>query len=754
MEWVELPVAAAGYHHNSDMEEFRASALRMVLGSLPFVALIIIGSFAFDYYNTPIEMALLIPALLLLAVVGFHLLHRSTTLTAILTVVGIFLALTAAVWFQPHSALVALYALIVFLAGATLGVRESGMVAVASAGVIVIALKLSPWVVSPDVALPALALIFGSTFLFWIATRPIYTALDWSWQSYAESRQIVEQLRDGRVELGRTVKSLNEAYLQLERLNDELSRARRVAEEARRLKAEFAANISHELRTPLNLIIGFSEMMATAPQAYGGDRLPTAYQSDLDAILRNARHLSTLIDDVLDLSQIEAGRMGLLKGWIAVGDVVAEACDAVARLIRGKGLVLEDAISDDLPLVYADRTRIRQVLINLLTNASRFTDIGKITVSGVREQGDVVVSVADTGVGIPSEDIPKVFEEFRQLDGSLHRRAGGSGLGLAISKQFVELHGGSMWAESVVGQGSVFKFTIPAISNIVVGTSSGDYQAWDRVVASRPHELPELCVISADPSVVRIFQRHLDGYSVVGFESVAQCVQSAKRPRHACAACVVVTNSVRKSWRDAKALQQNVLGVPIIACVLPTRRDIAAELGVAAYLVKPIARKQVAEALKQIGGTPKHVLIVDDDSDMLRLVGRMVRSSLRRSQVWLAGSGEEALAITREKRPDLILLDLVMPGIDGYGVLRALRSSETLKDVPVVVITAHERQSELLTAGLVGVTRQGGLSAGELMQCVKADLGALLVTADSVAQAPEAIPVERPASPEDRSLQG
>lgn len=738
---VDLPSVEPGYHRNDDMEEFRASALRMVLGSLPFVTLIIIGSFAFDYYDTPIEMATLIPALLLLTVVGFNLLHRSTTLTAMLTVGGLFLALTAAVWFQPHSALIVLYALIVFLAGATLGVRGSGFVALASAGVVVIALNISPGVLGPDVALPALALIFGSAFLFWIATRPIYTALDWSWQSYAESRRIVEQLRDRQGELGRTVKSLNEAYLQLERLNDELARARRAAEEARRLKAEFAANISHELRTPLNLIIGFSEMMATAPQAYGGDHLPTAYQSDLDAILRNARHLSTLIDDVLDLSQIEAGRMGLLKEWIAVGDVVAEASDAVARLIRGKGLALEEAISEDLPLVYADRTRIRQVLINLLTNASRFTDSGTITISAIRDQGDVVLSVADTGVGIPSEDIPKVFEEFRQLDGSLRRRAGGSGLGLAVSKQFVELHGGSMWAESVVGMGSVFKFTLPAISNVVIGTSPGDYQAWDRVVASRPHEPPELRVISADPSVVRIFQRHLDGYRVVGFESVARFIQSAERLRHNRAACVVVTSSVRESWQYVQALQQDVLGVPIVACVLPTRRDIAAELGVAAYLVKPIARKQVTDVLKQIGGTLKNVLIVDDDSDMLRLVGRMVRSSLRRGHVWLAGSGEEALAITREKRPDLILLDLLMPGIDGYGVLRELRSTESLKDVPVVVITAHEQQGELLTAGLVGVTRQGGLSARELMRCVKADLDALLVTADSVAPAPEAVPV-------------
>lgn len=724
-----------GYHDHSDLAEFRASALRTVLGSLPFIALVIVASFVFNYHGTSIELATFIPSLLLVTYVGFRLIPDSSTVAATITVAALFAMLSLGVWFQPNSALAALYALLVFLAGATLGVRESFGIATATTVVLTLTLIFAPRTLGPDVALVSLGLTWGSALLFWVATRPIYTALEWSWQSYADSHRISNQLRDRQGELGRTVKSLNEAYLQLEQLNDSLARARTAADEARRLKAEFAANISHELRTPLNLIIGFSEMMATSPQAYGGQVLPPAYQSDLDAILRNARHLSTLIDDVLDLSQIEAGRMGLVKEWLRPGEVIAEASFAVERLVRGKGLDLVEDVAPDVPAVFADRTRIRQVLINLLSNATRFTDVGRITVSAIKEDGDVLVSVADTGIGIPPEDRAKVFEEFRQLDGSLHRRVGGSGLGLAVSKQFVELHGGSMWVDSIVGAGSSFKFTLPAISNVVATLPApSENRIWDQVMASRPVEPPELYVISHDPSVVRIFRRHLDGYRVSGFESVAEFVARNEYLDTSRAACIVATESVGGAWERVQTLQQSVQGVPVVACVFPRRRDIAAELGVSACLIKPITRRQIEDALDHAGGKRRKILVVDDDIDMLRLLGRMVRSLLPRSHVWLAGSGEEALAILRERSPDLILLDLVMPGLDGHAVLRELHHSDNLRDVPIIVITAHEQHGELLTAGLVGVTRPGGLSARELVRCVKADLDALLMIEHSTEQ--------------------
>ena len=501
---------------DSDIDEFRADALRVVVLGLPLITLAIVGAFAVNYYGTAIELALLIPLSLSLAVAVHALSGHRATLAALLAVAGLLLILTVAVWLQPRGQLATLYCLVVLVAGATLGARAGFATAGVATGIAFLAWLMAPFPfrLDGDVALTSATLSVGSALLCWVATSPIYVALQWAWQSYDRSRQVTEELRDRQGELGRVVKSLNEAYIQLEHLNDDLARARVVAEEARKLKAQFAANISHELRTPLNLIVGFSEMMATAPQAYGGKPLPDAYRSDLDAILRNARHLSGLIDDVLDLSQVEAGRMGLVKEQIALEEVIGEAVGAAIRLLEGQGLSLTVSVAEGLPPVYADRTRIRQVLINLLSNAGRFTDQGGITVSASVDGTDVRVSVADTGIGIAPEDIPKVFESFRQIDGSIRRRAGGTGLGLAVSKQFVELHGGAMWAESELGKGTVFHFTLPISANVVATTQPGDWRLWDRVMASRPPEPVEVRVISPDPSVARIFQRYLDGYRV------------------------------------------------------------------------------------------------------------------------------------------------------------------------------------------------------------------------------------------------
>src|SRR5262249_22616907 len=230
--------------------------------------------------------------------------------------------------------------------------------------------------------------------------------------------QRTDDLRDREAELSRVAKSLREACIRLEEMNAELERAQRAAEDARRLKSEFAATISHELRTPLNLIIGFSEMMMNAPVAYAGQRLPESYRRDLEAIYRNAGQISRLIDDVLDLSQIDAQRMALERSNVSLRQIVDEATSTVALLLEHLGLCLTVHVSPDLPALYVDPTRIRQILINFLNNAARFTDRGGITVRATADEYEVVVAVTDTGVGIPPEDLPYVFEEFHQVGDS------------------------------------------------------------------------------------------------------------------------------------------------------------------------------------------------------------------------------------------------------------------------------------------------------------------------------------------------
>ncbi|HLG52237.1 MAG TPA: ATP-binding protein, partial [Chloroflexota bacterium] len=661
-----------------------------------------------------------------LAIIGHDLLSRRPMLASAAVVGGLLALVTIAVWLQPGSLLATFYGLVVLIAGATGGALAGFL----TAGLAVILLTLAYLAVPARVDLPLLlasaTIAVAGAVLSRVATGPIHVALEWAWQSYDESRRVTEELRDRQIALGRALKSLNEAYLQLEHLNDELTRARQAAEEARRLKAQFAANISHELRTPLNLIIGFAEMMATVPQAYGDHPLPELYRRDLEAILRNARHLAGLIDDVLELSQIEAGRMGLVKESVRLSEVVAEAVGAAARLIAGRGLRLEVYVPDDLPMVYVDRTRIRQVLINLLNNAARFTDTGGVTITARVDGGDVRVSVADTGIGIAPEDLPKVFEEFRQLDGSLRRRAGGTGLGLAICKQFIELHGGAIWAESAVGVGTTFHFTLPIGTNVAAGVLPGDWKIWDRIVSARQPTPPEVRVVSADPSAARIIQRYLEGYQIREFTAFDEAVQAEPTVIGARQAYVVVSSSPEEMWAAMTSSQRVPDGAPLLGCVLPSRRAGGPEPGVAAYLIKPVTREQVLSALDRLGVRLRSVLIVDDELDMLRLLGHWVRSARRRCQALLANGGEEALAILRAKRPDAVILDMLMPGIDGAAVLAAMRGDARLRDVPVIVITSRERPGDEVTAGLLGATRAGGFSITDLTRCLRAALDVLI----------------------------
>jgi len=232
----------------------------------------------------------------------------------------------------------------------------------------------------------------------WLSNRNLYAALGWAWNGYRQARQNEEQLRKRQAELRRLLRALDEANYRIRSMIRELALAAERAEEALRLKQQFAANISHELRTPLNLIVGFSEMMFLSPESYGGVPLPPPYRGDVDAIYRSGQHLLSLIDDVLDLSQIEAGHMVLNREMVDLEEVIYEAVGIIDSLVESKGLDLQVKVADDVPLLYADRTRLRQVLLNLLNNSCRFTEEGGITIGVQVEEDEVVMRVADTGL--------------------------------------------------------------------------------------------------------------------------------------------------------------------------------------------------------------------------------------------------------------------------------------------------------------------------------------------------------------------
>lgn len=740
---------AEGRYDLSDLSELRLESVPFLIG-MAYVGALALTTFALAFWlPLPVWMGGLLIALLVLAILPFR--RISPTVAGFVLIGLLGLAWLAVLWLAPGLLPAALTLIVVGATSALFGPR----LAFAAAGLLSVALIGSgarSWLSTAD-ALAGVLLAWVGAGLFWLNARPAETALRWSWSSYYAAVRSRDEARRHRAELGQLLKTLDIAYRNLEQLNDELARARRVAEEARRLKAQFAASLSHELRTPLNLIIGLSEMMLDLPQSYGGAPIPRAYQVDLDAIHRNAQHLAGLVDDVLDLSQIEAGHLGLSRDRCRLAEIVDEAVKAVRPRFDGLGLSLTVEVPADLPAVFADRTRIRQILINLLNNAARFTDQGGVTIRGSVEGHDVLIAVADTGVGIGPEDLPHVFEEFYQTGGALQRRVGGNGLGLTISKRIVELHGGTMWVESTVGVGSTFFFTLPLADRVIAGVLSGEVRRPYHPAGDDRASLPTLAIIAGPETVARSFQRYLDGYRVVPVREIRDAARLGDE--RGISGLIVATTARADLTALLQQAAESGIDGPVVACTVVEPPVASEELRVDAYLTKPIRREQVKEVLRHFGSGLHQILVIDDNADMVRLLARMIQSLGRRYRVWQATSGREALALLAERQPDLIILDLLMPEVDGYAVLRAMRESNRLRAVPVVVISAGPPGADAPGVSLVQIGRPGLLSLSETISCVKGCFDALRQTpSDHSAPAPREARIDSPASAADRPRRG
>lgn len=569
-----------------------------------------------------------------------------------------------------------------------------------------------------------LGTVWGVFVLIWLGLRPVHASIRWSWSAYDLARCQADQARDTQAELKQTVKDLAEASVQMARLNELLGAARRAAEAAERAKAEFVANVSHELRTPLNMIIGFSEMILEGSSAYG--RISPTLRADLSVILRNSQHLSSLIDDVLDLSQIEAGQMALTKERAWLHEIIDAAAVATRPLFQSKGLYLQIDVPEGIE-VFCDRTRIREVVLNLLSNAGRFTEEGGVHVSAKVEGAEVLVSVTDTGPGIAPEIHARLFQPFQQVDGSIRRRYGGTGLGLAISKNFVQLHGGRMWLESQVGQGSTIYFALPLEES--VSTPGGTFQRWldpSWEYRDRPWR-PKLPAVTAKPRLVavekgntlqRMLTRYLDGAEVTSVGSLAEAEQELERvPARAMFVSDLAVGETLESIRRSTSLPSDM---PVVVCALPGEYEAAKGLGVQSYLVKPVSKDILLATLDRLQVTSGTILIVDDEPEAVRLFWRMLSASGRGYRVLTASSGQQALSILRRERPDAILLDLVMPDMDGYKFLAARDADATWRDVPTIVMSALDPAGHPIVTSALGIVRRGGLTVPQLLACLRA----------------------------------
>lgn len=557
-----------------------------------------------------------------------------------------------------------------------------------------------------------------TTFAAWLGTRRLFTALGWALDMSTHAQRSAKEARDHRGELQRLLRSLDLAYTQLERTNQQLIFAQEAADKAYRFKSDFVANVSHELRTPLNLIVGFSEMMVMAPESYGGVALPREYRGDLMAIYRSARHLLDLINDVLDLSQIEAGRMAVYKERGDLCEVVREAADIVRGLAEARRLTLELELPPVPLLLELDRIRIRQVLLNLLTNAMRYTDTGWVRVTVEVENHKTVVTVADSGRGIAPEKLPRAFEAFDRLDEE-HLREG-TGLGLAVSKKFVELHEGHMWITSQVGVGTTVSFTLPLPSDV-----NGLPPAPLRLTQPLPVRTPRplILVLHDDPRALTLLRRHVDECDFVLAETPEQV---NKLLQTTLPNAVLMDGAWASHWPHFAAVLTTAAHAPVLTCPLPSVHHLGALMGATDYLPKPVTRDDLAAALARLPRAPRRALVVDDDPHIVRLIGRMLGAIDPALRVLETFSGEEALAVAQTQHPDVIFLDLLMPHVSGYNLIDAVSADPNLASTALIVVSVRsvEEESAAIT-GELRLEHGAGFTLTELLQALRALLASV-----------------------------
>ncbi len=608
-----------------------------------------------------------------------------------------------------------LFVLVVVLAGLLLGTPWEAAVAAVSI-FLVVALRGSSMAGPPTYWL---ALLAGAAVLSILINR--VTDLTDYWEREATQRQhdLILKLRDRQGELNRTLKALDEAYALLKRSHDELIVARRQAEEASALKEQFVANVSHELRTPLNLIVGFAEMMYLSPEIYGDVRWTPTLEGDIQEIYRASRHLQSLVNDILDLSRIDAARLPMFRELYDIRSIIAEAADTISPLLRQRGLEYHAEWPEELPRLFVDRTRVRQVLLNLFNNALRYTDYGGITVRIVQEEAAIVVSVQDTGLGIPEDQLENIFQEFRQLDGD-QRRGGGAGLGLALSRQFIELHGGRMWATSKVGEGSTFHFSLPLPGAVAQTTRL--QRTPDRRQIDLSHY--PLVVIDPDPSIPEMLSRYLGDRRVLSARDAlqAEALIEAEHP------LAVIMNQLPDvppaEWLGPLGEQSRRYGVPVLRCSIPSPSWLQQSSGLSECLTKPISREALSNLLQKHLRAPGTILVVDDDPGFVRLMVRMLETMEGVTEVLTAHSGARALRLAHEKRPALVLLDLLMPEMDGFAVLHALREDADLATTTVVAVTgtSYAEDALLRRGSIITLSQAGGISTGMTVEVLNAML--------------------------------
>jgi signal transduction histidine kinase/CheY-like chemotaxis protein len=541
------------------------------------------------------------------------------------------------------------------------------------------------------------------------------------------------------VNLLQTFATQSALAIQNARLYREIEDKGRQLEIASRHKSQFLANMSHELRTPMNAIIGVTEMLLEDAQALGQQDQIEPHER----ILRAGKHLLALINDILDLSKIEAGRMELHLESFAIAPLVEDVVTTIRPLAEKNGnrVVLE--CSADLGTMRADAMRVRQALLNLGSNAGKFTERGRVTLTAARRRDDgrdwITFAVSDTGIGMTAEQMARLFEEFTQADASTTRRYGGTGLGLAISRRFCRMMGGDITVESAPGQGSTFTIRLPAEVRAAEAATDGAEarRALAPVPATTRPTPPArgsrtVLVIDDDPTVRDLMERFLvrEGFPVVTAANGVDGLRRAREVRPAAITLDVLMPDL-DGWTVLAALKGDpeLADIPVIFVTILDEKTKGYSLGATDYLIKPVDRERLAHVLERIcGDRPSRQLLLVEDDETTRTV---TQRALERDgwSVTPAENGRVALGRLAERRPDAILLDLMMPEMDGFEFLAELRRQAAWRDIPVVVFTAKDLTDEdrrRLNGEVERIIEKGAYGRDELLHEVGRRLAAAI----------------------------
>jgi signal transduction histidine kinase/DNA-binding response OmpR family regulator len=487
-------------------------------------------------------------------------------------------------------------------------------------------------------------------------------------------------------------KRMEEATLRLNAelaaTNGQLEDRNREVEHATRLKSKFLASMSHELRTPLNAIVGFSDLLAEQTAGQLNDK----QKRFVNHIKQGSSHLLQLINDILDLSKIEAGQLELHCEDFHVAETLPEVLSTIRPLAMEKNIRVGQELETISP-VFADRVRFKQILYNLLSNAVKFTPKGgRIDINCLQIENFVCVSVTDTGIGIRAEDQAVVFEEFRQVEGNTGAPSEGTGLGLAITKRLVEQQGGKISLESETGKGSRFTFTLPTGSKMSSDMLSVGEPANASTASAASREKPMILVVDDEAPARELLASYLESeYQIVMAESGAEAVKIAQQLRpDAITLDVMMPDGNGFETLVELTKTPETANIPIIIVSIVDQKQVGFALGAADYLIKPIRKPVLLETIRKHvlphADDDTEILLVDDDPKTLELLEEALRSAGYDTQS--VQSGARALEVLSSKLVSAVLLDLLMPGMDGFEVIRHVREQPTLKELPIFVMTA------------------------------------------------------------------